>query len=1100
MMTESEPEDFLGEIRLGHGLTRFQQVVARGAIVVLGLLVLVTPRALQLTGRVTAGAALLAAGLLALTIMNIMELLAGSSERGGTYTLIHETLGGMGGFLEGWVMFAGHLFLTAAFMQAAAEHAAGLLPGWSGASAWLGVGLLFLMAVVQLFRLLPRRDLLWPLSALLFLGLLLISLHARLGGSLPAAPAAGSREFLHVSAWIAATYAALESVMAVRRQIRNPEQHLVRALFTTAMGSGLLFAAAAFLFGSAAAGAQDSYISLGAWLNAVQAQPAWMDHALFGVALYLAANRCMMTSARQLYSLSRQQALPQFLRRLWRPFRIQPMLFVVILAASVPLLIWVSNTRLLDLAAGWLLMGAFTLSLAALYSRRSEPERRRTFVVPFYPLVPLTAMALCAALWLALPLTALLELLAWLAVGLIVYAVYSRTHLLDAQEGVLVFGRDLEREKDESTPRILVPLSSGVERHLMLDLAMGLARQMGGELIPLQVIPISDPLAIAEGRRVAKERNTLFKWSTRMSARSGIPTFPVTRLAHSVSEGILETADEEQCDLILLSWAIGSTQRNARMGSVLDPVILGALCDIAVVAFQPDKISPVEPDSDEAATEEGAGTEAGRVMKIDRVLVPTAGGPHAPLATRLALLLAMEFSASVDVVYVVGPNPDQEELAVGEQRIQSTLEAMREQAEELLEAGVGMKGWEQVPISSKVVTADSVVEGIASAGSDSDLVFLGASEESIIDQVLFGALPEQVAHECPSPVVMVKRFRGIRRFWLRRLWDALFGGLPTVSGREQIDVYRELRRGARPDIDFFVMIGLSAIIATYGLLQGSGAVIIGAMLVAPLFTPILAFSMAVVRGDIRLLRLALESTLKGVALSIGLAALLTALSPLRMITPEIAARTQPNLFDLAVALASGAAGAYAVARKDVAASLPGVAIAAALVPPLGVVGVGMAMGDPATGWGGLLLFSTNLIAITLSGSIILLLLGFRPTPRAERTARLRLGLAASVALLVLISVPLAAVFINSVQESQTRRLINQIVLEAVQEYPDLEVGEVAFREREQALDVTVTFYAQHELSQGFTSELMADLADALDQPIHLRLRRIPIQSIDLSEP
>jgi uncharacterized hydrophobic protein (TIGR00271 family) len=1099
-MMESEQEDFLGEIRLGHGLAHLGQVVARGAIVVLGLVELATPHALRLTGQVAAGAALLAAGLLALTILNIIELLAGSSERGGTYTLVHETLGGMGGFVAGWVIFAGNMALTAAFMQGVGEHVAGLIPGWAGVSVWLGIGLLVFMVVLQLFRLLPKRDLLWPITVLLFLGLVLGWLHARLGGFLPRAGASTSREFLHVSAWIATAYAAVESVMAVRRQIRNPEKHLPRALLATAFGAGLLFAGVSLLFGKAFAGDEMVHASLGAWLNAMEAQPDWIGHVLSGIVLYLAANRCMMTAARQLYSLSRQQALPQILRRLWPPFRLQPLLFVVTLAAAIPLMIWVSNTRLLDLAAGWLLVGAFTLNLAALYSRRAEPERRRKFEVPFYPLVPLTAMVLCAALWLALPGLGLLEILGWLFAGLVVYAIYSRTHLLVAQEGVLVFGRDLEHEKEEGTPRILVPLSSGVERHLLLELAMGLARQMGGELIPLQVIPISDPLAIAEGRRLAKERNTLFQWSTRLSAKSGIPTFPITRLAHTVSEGILETADEERCDLILLSWAIGATQRNARMGSVLDPVILGASCDIAVVAFQPEQLKRIEPESEEQEAGEEAVLEAGRVIHIDRVLVPTAGGPHAPLATRLALLLAMEFSASVDVVYVVGPNPDDEELSIGEQRIQNTLDAMREQVEELLEVRIGMKDWNQVPISSKVVTANSVVEGIAKAGSESDLVFLGASEESIIDQVLFGALPEQVAHACLSPVVMVKRFRGIRRFWLSRLWDALFGSLPTVSGREQIDVYKEVRRGARPDIDFFVMIGLSAIIATYGLLQDSGAVIIGAMLVAPLFTPILAFSMAVVRGDIRLLRLALESTLKGVALAVGLAALLTALSPLRMITHEISARTQPNLFDLAVALASGAAGAYAVARKDVAASLPGVAIAAALVPPLGVVGVGMAMGDPTTGWGGLLLFSTNLIAITLSGSVVLLLLGFRPTPRAERAARLRMGLAASVILLVLISVPLAAVFVNSVQESQTRRLINQIVLKAVEDDPDLEVGEVAFREADDALDVTVTFYAQEELSQAFMSELMAELSNALDQPMHLQLRRIPIQAIDLVEP
>jgi len=100
-------------------------------------------------------------------------------------------------------------------------------------------------------------------------------------------------------------------------------------------------------------------------------------------------------------------------------------------------------------------------------------------------------------------------------------------------------------------------------------------------------------------------------------------------------------------------------------------------------------------------------------------------------------------------------------------------------------------------------------------------------------------------------------------FWLRRVWDGFFRSLPKLTRREQAKVYRGVYQGAQPDTDYFVMMGLAAMIATYGLLQGSTAVIIGAMLVAPLFTPILAISLAIVRGDIRLLKIAVESALKG---------------------------------------------------------------------------------------------------------------------------------------------------------------------------------------------------------------------------------------------
>ena len=836
-------------------------------------------------------------------------------------------------------------------------------------------------------------------------------------------------------------------------------------------------------------------------IGAVGSFADWVINVVAAAAILIAANACLMTAAREVHALSREGALPAILRSLRRPFRVQPFLFGLIFVATAPLILWVPMDWLMDVAAGMFLLPVLLLNLAAIRSRVDEPERRRLVVVPFFPLVPAAALAVGVALLFALPAPGKIGGGLWLALGLVVYLAYGRIHLMEAQEGVLVFGPEPDREKKGY--RILVPLSRGVERHLLLGLATALASQTDGEVIPLQVIPIADPLAIAEGRRIARERNTLFQWSTRMATRSGVPTFPITRLARSVHEGILDTADEERCDLILMSWPIRSARQDVRMGRVLDPVVRQAPCDVAVVAIHPDRftdgVGPVMPPLEEGGEDEGA-VEGKPLLQMNRILVPTAGGPHAPLATRLALLLARQYGATTETVYVASPEASQEDLATGQVYIEQTLAAMREQMKDMADVLDGFEEAEDIPIESRVVTADSVVEGIARAGAESDLVFVGASDESLIDQVLFGTLPEQVAWACPSPVVMVKSFRGLRRFWLQRAWNALFGALPTLSRQEQLTVYRQVRRDARPDVDFFIMMGLSGIIATYGLLQDSTAVIIGAMLVAPLFTPILAFSLAIVQGDIRLLRLAFESALKGVALAIGLSVFLTALSPLRVLTHEIASRTHPNLFDLAVALASGAAGAYAVARKDVAASLPGVAIAAALVPPLGVVGVGLAMGDPGIAGGGGLLFITNLIAITLAGSVTLLLLGFRPTARAEREVHLRYGLVVSLALLAVIAIPLGVVFVDSVQESHLRRTIDHVLHLQLEEATDLEVVDFTFDDRGDQLEVSATVYARSPVTERLVEVARVQLSQALNRPVSLHLMSIQVEDLEAMEP
>jgi uncharacterized hydrophobic protein (TIGR00271 family) len=329
------------------------------------------------------------------------------------------------------------------------------------------------------------------------------------------------------------------------------------------------------------------------------------------------------------------------------------------------------------------------------------------------------------------------------------------------------------------------------------------------------------------------------------------------------------------------------------------------------------------------------------------------------------------------------------------------------------------------------------------------------------------------------------------------LWDSLYGALPTLDREQQVEVYKRVRRGARPDTDFFIMMGLSAIIATYGLLQGSTAVIIGAMLVAPLFTPILALSLAIAQGDIRLIRLAVEAALKGIVLAVGLAVALSAFSPLRLVTNEIAVRTSPNLFDLAVALASGAAGAYALAREDVAASLPGVAIAAALVPPLGVMGIGLALADPNITLGSTLLFTTNLIAITLAGSITLILLGFRPAAGEEREARLRLGLVTSIILLVAITIPLAIVFTDAVQESTVSQRIDQVFYTQFENDPDIDIVSVDFDLGTDRVEVWATLNTRQPGTQELAERLQAELRDALSRHVELHLILVPVNEIYL---
>jgi len=1100
-MTEHE-EKFMGEIRLDRKISTVFNSAAIGLRLTLGLILLLSVWTVELLGVRSTIATVLMLIVLLLTLLNILELVGGSTEHGGVSSLVHESLGGFWGFLSGWALLAGCLTLTAIFSRIIEVQIIVLFPSLSKGSPWIGLGVVLLLMLAQMFRFLSGHRLTSAVILIFFLAVLVIfasTLPEFEAQSFQVASSFSTSSLVHAAAWLMMTFTCIEAVLQSRGLIRDSTRRLPPALIWVLLISVFLLIIGQFIFaGLRFAASAEEPISLLESLRIASVFESWIIVAVLLLFFLIAANSCMMLAVRQLYALSQRGILPEIFRSIRSPFRLPPLLFGVLAILAIPLLLLGSLTELVDLAAAFLLLPVLLVNLGAIRSRQAEPNRRRLLVTPFFPLIPSLALAIGGVMLIHVPLKGLFWSGFWLLLGLGFYQFYGRGHLIEAQEGVLVFSPGLGRDKERGTFRILVPVTAGIERRLVLELATTFANQLKGELVALQVVVIPDPLAIEQGQKVVQEQNRLFQWSTRYAAKSSVPIYPVTRLARSVHEGILASAVEEHCDLIVLSWAIGDISQRVRLGRVLDPVIRQAPCDVAILAFHPEIYHGAEAERKKVV--DGDGEDVHRMLSINRILVATAGGPHAPLASRLALLLAREHEATISGVYIAGSETSDEEMKLGEAQIQQTLMSMRQQVADLPWAGVYGQAGDEIPFESQVIRADSVLEGILQAGEENDLVLMGASEESMLDQMLFSTLVEDVARAGSKPVLMVKRYRGLPRIWFQRLWDAIMGALPSLAVNDRLEVYKQVRRSSRPDVDFFIMIGLSAIIASYGLLQDSSAVIIGGMLVAPLFSPILAISLSIAMGDIRLLRLAIEATLKGIFLAIGVAIVIAVISPLRTGGHEIAARIAPNLFDLAVALASGAAGSYAISRKDVAAALPGVAIAAALVPPLCVVGIGLATGDMQVAGGGSLLFTTNLVAIVLAGSITLLLLGFRPTEGRERATHFRRGFIVSLALLVIISVPLGFVFSQSVEESQMRNIISKVLMQEVEADPRFEMSDFTFSKQDQMVNIEIQIYAQEPPLPVQVNAWRDRLSQTLGIPVQLDLMSIVMSKIGSSSP
>ena len=232
-------------------------------------------------------------------------------------------------------------------------------------------------------------------------------------------------------------------------------------------------------------------------------------------------------------------------------------------------------------------------------------------------------------------------------------------------------------------------------------------------------------------------------------------------------------------------------------------------------------------------------------------------------------------------------------------------------------------------------------------------------------------------------------------------------------------LHRELWTDASWNTNFIVFTISACLIATFGLISSSTAVIIGAMLIAPLMLPLRAIAFAALEGDFYLFRKGLFSIIGATLIAFFLSNITGQLVNVAEFGSEVLARTQPNLVDLAIAVVAGGISAFAKVRKGVSDAIAGTAIAVALMPPLCVVGLTASQAQYSFARGAFLLYLTNLLGITLSCMIVFILAGYSEISHA---------LGWTFILTSILVLPLGASFIQLVRHAQlTTEITNQLL-------------------------------------------------------------------------
>ena len=698
-----------------------------------------------------------------LTALAYAELASAYPEAGGGYSFIKKAFPGPVGFASGWMLWFSYIVACSLYALGFGSYfwefvvsyfpsLSGLVFGLTGEHSPI-IAMAAVICVLFVYlnsagtAVTGRAENVMTIGKIIILGVfILFGLKAIF--SAPAASAVQFTPFLPhgftgVVLAMGLTFIAFEGydlIATVAEEIKSPEKTIPRAIFIS-LGVAITIYLFVLFVCIGAIRPEDGSASwefLGRYQETAIVKAAQAFMPSFGIVLIIiggllsttsALNATILASSRVAFSMGRDRMLPRAIATI-HSVRRTPRTAIFVTGAIVLIMSVAFPIQVVGSAASLMFLLTFALvNLSLIVLRRKHPEARGAFRVPFYPFTPLLAIMLNLLLavyqfqfdprcWL---ITA-----GWLVVGLFIYFLFFEKATEEERPKVLDVAA--AGEESEYGYRILLPIHNPDHVEPLLELGAPIARARGGEIIVLAVIDVPRSLPIHEGMRFLHHKQPLLRKAVSYGQKLGIPVRTALRIAHNASDGILQAAEREKASLILMGWKGYTSTRDRIFGEVTDQVVRHAPCDLITV-----KLTDVAP--------------------FETILMPTAGGPHAQLAAEYVGYMQKQLGAEVTVVNVVPPGTTGREREVALEWIEKTVTRTE------LEGSVKMQ----------IVEAEHVASGLVKAGSDHDLIVLGASREGIFSSVLLGEIAEKVARYSRRPVMIVKRYEGRVKSVVRKI-------------------------------------------------------------------------------------------------------------------------------------------------------------------------------------------------------------------------------------------------------------------------------------------------------------------------------------------
>ncbi|WP_221621707.1 amino acid permease [Halocatena pleomorpha] len=451
-----------------------------------------------------------------------------------------------------------------------------------------------------------------------------------------------------------------------------------------------------------------------------------------------ALNATVYSSSRVSFAMGRDRVLPGTFNQI-HPEKKTPhvaifisMIIIVVMAVTLPI-------ESVAAAADIMFILLFLqVNWTVIKMRSTHPDLPRTYTIPYMPWPPVIGIVLLLIL---LPfiiyelglaaigigsgnegLVALSVTAIWMALGLVIYYGYSaekEAEKLEEETPIVV----AERSPASRETEIVVPIANPESVESLLQTAIDLARDRDAEIHVISVVTVPQQTPIDQGEQFIDDEREVIDQAISFveTSDADIPVKGTIRVGHDVARAILNTVEQYDSELLVMGWR--GKQRRRRdfvLGSNIDTVVTNAPCDVLV-----KKIGPVKD--------------------IESILLPTAGGPHSTFAAEIAQSIARTTDAQIDIVRVLGPTASEEDWADAKERLDATTADIDE----------------EIPTEQQVLEGTNVADTIIDQSAEHDITIIGATREGLLEQFVFGAIPEEVGHRAENTVIMAKRDLGI---------------------------------------------------------------------------------------------------------------------------------------------------------------------------------------------------------------------------------------------------------------------------------------------------------------------------------------------------